>query len=215
MNALKKINRVRRILMDRLTKNVGTSHVDQNIDLTTKIEIKKVLICRPNHRLGNLLLVTPLLQEIIATFPQCKIDLFVKGTLATVIFKNYENIDQLIQLPKKPFKNLTKYIQGWASIKRNHYDLAINVVRHSSSGKLSVQFANSTYKFFGDDDEEIQLKYKDHEHVAKYPIYNLRNYLSKLGFPPSDRPIAPLDLRLTPLEIAEGEKILNNLVNKE
>ena len=49
--------------MQRLTKSVGNSNF-KNIDTSKKHEIKRVLICRPNHRLGNLLLTTPLVQEI-------------------------------------------------------------------------------------------------------------------------------------------------------
>jgi hypothetical protein len=36
--------------MRRLTKNVGASQFDQNIDLT-KVKFNKILICRPNPRL--------------------------------------------------------------------------------------------------------------------------------------------------------------------
>ena len=61
-------------------------HVESTKDYRNKI--KRILICRPNHRLGNLLLITPLIQEISETFPDCKIDLFVKGGIApTVISK--------------------------------------------------------------------------------------------------------------------------------
>jgi hypothetical protein len=45
--------------MRRLTKNVGASQFDQNIDLT-KVKFNKILICRPNPRLGNQLLITPI-----------------------------------------------------------------------------------------------------------------------------------------------------------
>ena len=71
--------------------------MDQNIDLTKIVEIKRVLICRPNQRLGNLLLVTPLVQEITETFPHYKIDLFEKGTLAPKVFKNYGNVNPTSQ----------------------------------------------------------------------------------------------------------------------
>jgi hypothetical protein len=72
--------------MRRLTKNVGASQFDQNIDLT-KVKFNKILICRPNPRLGNQLLITPLLQEVITTFPECEIDLFVNGGLAPLYLK--------------------------------------------------------------------------------------------------------------------------------
>src|SRR5680860_283963 len=118
---ISKINVLRKVLMQKITKNVGKTQFDRDIDLS-KVEIKKILICRPNHRLGNLLLITPLLQEITDTFPQCEIDLFVRGNLAPILFKNYENVNRIIKLPGKPFDHLIKYGQAWISLKKQHYD---------------------------------------------------------------------------------------------
>lgn len=212
MSILNKVNVYRRILTRSLTKNIGSSQKNQVIDLTQKIEIKRVLISRPNHRLGNLLLITPLVQEVTATFPDCKIDLFVKGGLAPIVFKNYENINDIIELPKKPFKNLVAYFQVWIKIKKQNYDIVLNVDKNSSSGRLSAQFAIAKYKFFGESDDTIQLKHSDYEHIAKYPVYEFRHFLTKLGFQEKENPVPPLDLRLSPAELAEGKKIIDNIV---
>ncbi|MFH7016915.1 glycosyltransferase family 9 protein [Flavobacterium sp. FlaQc-47] len=215
MGIQRKINVFRRGLMRTLTKNIGKSGSLEDIILVDKTDIKRILICRPNGRLGNLLLITPLVQEVTEIFPNCKVDLFVKGTLAPIIFENYKNIDKIIDLPKKPFKNLLKYLNVWISIKRQKYDIAINVDQNSSSGRLAVQFSNAKYKFFGDSNEESQLLKNDYEHIAKYPVYNFRHYLTKLRFPKSNKIIAPLDLKLTPSEIAEGKEILNDLFHND
>lgn len=201
--------------MHGLTKNIGSSPIDLNTHVGTKMEIRRILICRPNHRLGNQLLLTPMIQEVINTFPNCKIDLFVKGTLASVILANYKNLNSIIHLPKKPQKQPIQYIKGWLALRRNQYDLVINTIKGSSSGRLSTSWAHSKYKFFGDEVEDIKIKYTDYEHVAKYPIYNFRDYLGRLGFSKSEEPIPSLDIKLTPAEIAEGKKILNGLVNEE
>lgn len=215
MSILKKINVFRRFVTRNITKNIGSTNSDQNFDLADKPEIKRILICRPNHRLGNLLLITPLFQEITNTFPNCKIDLFVKGGLAPILFKNYENVDLIIQLPKKHFKQLIDYIHGWLSIKKHHYDIVINVDKNSSSGRLSAQMANAKYKFFGDMDEDIQLKHDDYQHMAKHPVYNFRNFLTKLGYEKNESPIPPLNLKLSSSEISEGQKTLKELVKNE
>ena len=214
MSSSKKINKLRKKITKGLTKNIGHKKNIYN-DAPPNIEIKRILICRPNKRLGNLLLFTPLLQEVETTFPNCKVDLFVKGNLASSVFKNYKNINHIIQLPVKPFKHLYKEIQAWLFIKINHYDLSINVISHSSSGKLSTQFSNATYKFFGDAEDGELLNYKDKEHSAKYPVYAFRNYLSHLGFPKNERPVPNLSLKLNTLEIAEGKEVLNKIVNNK
>lgn len=211
MKVSRKINQFRRNIMHGLTHNIGKQSTAKN---TGKLpEIKKILISRPNGRLGNLLLITPLLQEVTTTFPDCKIDLLVKGGLAPIIFKNYPNIDKIIQLPKKPFKSLGKYIASWILIRRKKYDLVINVSRNSSSGRLSTQFSNSKLKFFGDNDGEI--KCNDQMHIAKYPVYNLRSFLIQLGFTKNENPIPSLDLKLSDSEIIEGKKVLQEIVKND
>jgi ADP-heptose:LPS heptosyltransferase len=215
MAILNKINVFRRGLMRNLTKNIGKARSQEDIILVDKNDIKRILICRPNGRLGNLLLITPLVQEVTEIFPNCKVDLFVKGTLAPIIFENYDNIDKIIDLPRKPFKSLLKYLNVWISIKKQNYDIAINVDQNSSSGRLAVQFSNAKYKFFGDANEETQLVKNDYDHIAKYPVYNFRNYLTKLRFPKTNKIIAPLDLKLSSFEITEGKRILNNLFHND
>lgn len=212
MSLLKKINAFRKILTRSLTKNIGSSQKNQKIDLTQKIEIKKILISRPNHRLGNLLLITPLVQDVLAIFPQCKIDLFVKGGLGPIVFQNYENINYIIELPKKPFKNPITYFQVWIKIKRQRYDIVINVDKKSSSGRLSAQFADAKYKFFGEVDKNTALKYEDYEHLAKYPVYEFRSFLTKLGFQNKENPVPSLDLKLSLAELAKGKNIMDKIV---
>lgn len=212
MSSLKKINEVRRTVLSVLTKNIGTSTTILKGKPLNRNEIKRVLIVRPNHRLGNQLLMTPLIQEVQQTFPNCKIDLFVKGFVAPILFKNYDNIDQILRLPKKPFKELGIYIQGWLKIRKQRYDIAINVTKGSSSGRLLTKFARAKYKFYGDDMPDTHFSAADYLHIAKRPVCSLRDCLSKLGISFTDREIPSLDLKLSSSEIAEGKKLLHNLI---
>lgn len=196
--------------MKSLTKNIGNTN--HNLNLVEDIQIKKILISRPNHRLGNLLLLTPLVQEVINTFPDCKIDLFVKGNIAPIVFQNYKNVDRIIQLPKKPFSNIFKYIKCWLLIRNRKYDLVINAMQNSSSGKLSTLFSKATFKFFGEFNDDYQLKYSDYKHNAKQTIYNLRNYLKELDFNKNESKIPLLDIKLDSEEIDNGSKLLNAIV---
>lgn len=214
MGNLKKVNVFRRSLMRNLTKNIGDSSISKSEPID-KSKIKKVLICRPNGRLGNLLLITPLVQEVTKTFPNCKIDLFVKGFLAPIVFENYDNIDKIIPLPKKPFKELVKYFKVWTLIKKQNYDIVINVDQNSSSGRLAAKFSNAKYKIFGDLPENVELPYEDYGHIAKYPVYNLRYTLSQVGIQDTQEPVALIDLKLSEQEIANGKKILNDIIDQQ
>lgn len=198
--------------MHSITKHIGSRYTEPKVGDLSITDIKKVLIIRPNHRLGNQLLLTPIVQEVINTFPNCEIDLFVKGGVAIPVFENYTQINNIIQLPKKPFSNLIKYAKGWLSIKQTPYDLVINGDKNSSSGRLLTQLSKARFKIFGNNYEDIASKYEDYEHISKYPVYNLRHYLKKLGLPETNAPIPLLDIKLKDSEIANGKKILEGII---
>lgn len=213
MSFSSKVNQARRVIMQGLASNIGKSTISKKDYSNSPLQVKRVLICRPNSRLGNQLLITPLVQELVETFPECKIDLFVRGFLAPILFENYHNVDRTIKLPRKPFKELIGYSKVWFSLRKYHYDLVINVSMSSSSGRLSTQLTRSKIKFFNEDSEELRAKYPDYIHIAKFPVYNLRKYLTQFGIKESNSPVFPLDLKLSPSEIANGKSVLDNIVS--
>ena len=213
MKVPKSINNFRRHLMQGLTKNIGRSDF-KNAKVKSNLDIKRILICRPNHRLGNQLLLTPLVQELTATFPGCKIDLFIKGGLAPIVLKNYPEIDRIMSLPRKPTKEPLKYFKVWFDLKKHAYDLVINADTKSSSGRISAKIVSSKVKFFGDEnDTDTTIKPDDYFHFAKHPIYNLRENLNAIGIETSKGSIPNLDLKLSAEEISQGKKIVDTLVN--
>lgn len=204
------INAIRRKITRGLTKNIGSNKLTHSPN--SIVDFKNVLISRPNHRLGNLLLVTPLVQEINGVFPNCKIDLFIKGNLAPIIFENYPTVENYIVLPRKPFDNLIKYFKVWFKIKKKKYDLVINIDQGSSSGRLSTQFAKANFKFFGELNEEIVQEYPDYKHMAKYPIYEFRHYLNQLGHPQQPKPVPTINIKLSEKELQDAKLVLDKIV---
>ncbi len=215
MNVLKYINKYRRRLTQRITKKLGSSSLSKRYNPDNLPEINKILVCRPNHRLGNLILITPIIQEIRTTFPNAKIDLFVKGGLAPIVFQNYTNIDTFIELPKKPFKQLFKYIRTWFLIRNKHYDMVLNVTSTSSSGRLATKFSKSTFKIFGDEINDLGCKNTAYQHIAKNPVYNFRKCIKILGYDRNENEIPSLDLKLNKQEIQDGQKTLYDLVSNQ
>lgn len=207
----KEINAFRRSLMRSLASKVGTSVIDENI-LSEGLNIKKILVIRPNSRLGNQLLLTPLLQELELRFPGCKIDLFVRGNLAPILLKNYKSIDKVIKLPPKPFKELAKYLNTWLSLRKSEYDLVVNVDGASSSGRWSTKIVHSKYKLYGDEIPKLKERYADYVHMAKSSVYNFRYYLKYDIQEPS---ILPLSLKLDEEERANGKEVLKSIVKND
>ena len=211
MSLKSKANIVRRKVMHTLTHNIGKKSIESMQKKASNFHVERVLISRPNHRLGNMLLITPLVQEICNTFPNCKIDLFVKGKITPIIFENYPQVDRIIELPKKPLKEFSEYLKVWFSLKRTKYDLVINVEKGSSSGRISTIIPPANFKFYGDDFEEIKSKYSDILHIAKYPVYNFRRFLEVLNQQPSKEPVPVLDLKLRDTELKTGTLALNDV----
>ncbi|TNJ41680.1 glycosyltransferase family 9 protein [Tamlana fucoidanivorans] len=210
-----RVNHYRRTIMHNITKRVGSNYVKPEYGSLVPEHIKKVLIIRPNHRLGNQLLLTPLVQEVIKTFPNCTIDLFVKGGVAHPVFQNYEAVNTIIKLPKKPWSNVFQYIKSWSSIKQKHYDLVINGDRNSSSGKLLTSMAKAKFKIFGNEDEAAVSKHSDFKHISKFPIYLLRDYLKNLGVVLYHTEMPLLDIKLDQEELSKGKAILKDVVKND
>lgn len=208
MDVIRRINDARRFIMHRLSKSIGRSNVSTNI--IDPASIKRVLISRPNHRLGNQLLLTPLVQELATLFPGCRIDLFVKGQVAPIIFQNYDEIDRIMKLERKPFRHLLAYLRGWTLLQKSSYDLAVNVVHNSSSGRIATQLARSRYKLFCEEDTAILEQHPDAVHMAKYAVYYLRKYLPLSGG--GERSVPRVDMKLSVDELSTGRTKLHEIV---
>lgn len=190
--------------MKALTKQIGKNHDPKVGDLKSLSDVKRVLIVRTNHRLGNLLLITPLVQEVMKTFPNAQIDLVLQGFLGPIIFKEYSPVEHIIILPKKPFKNLKKYCKGALDVRKRKYDFAINATRGSSSGKLYTQAARSQFKVFGEEDQDFSAHYEDGIHIAKEQVYAFRAYMERLGYEDEHLPVKNLSIELTIKESDSG-----------
>ncbi|MFY8186426.1 MAG: glycosyltransferase family 9 protein [Flavobacterium sp.] len=214
MITLKKINIYRRKITKYLTSNIGESTaIEGTIDLIVKEHIKRILIIRPNHRLGNIILITPIVQEVNRVFPNATIDLFVKGNIANVVFKNYNEVDEIISLPKQHFKQLGSYLLCWLRLKSKEYDLVVNCVEHSSSGKLLTRFSRARHKFYGATflDELCELHFAEQKHIAKNAVYSFRNFSTRKGLFIDNTEIPKLDLKLSQNELQEGEDLIYKL----
>ena len=210
--SLSKFDSFRQKLMPKLTHDLGRSHFNRKVQGTKKTKISKVLICRPNQRLGNMLLITPLLQELTKTFPDCTIDLIVKGGVAKPVFQEYKNVNNIIILPRKPFKELFKYLKIFFSVKVKRYDLVISGDKKSSSGRILTYLSNAKYKVFGTLEQNLEDVEEDYYHMAKNNVYLLRHYLEQIGYRAIKTGIPSLKLKLTEKELFNGKTILDNSV---
>lgn len=211
MDLRKRINHIRQTIIWSVARHIGSK--SRPVGLITRGDVKRILVTRPNHRLGNLLLISPLLQEIEAAFPFAKVDLFVKGTIARKLFAEYRSIDTIISLPSRPFIYLPRYFLGWIRLLFRRYDLVVNAAHHSSSGRLSTRIARARFKVYDNIPEGMKISDTDVQHYAKHPVLSLRGNLGgALGASRMASPIPFLDLRLTPRELDRGRSMLRTIL---
>jgi len=213
LNPKGRINYLRRKITRFFSKILVSNKLSEDEFSQNITQVKKVLVTRPNHRLGNNLLLTPLISEISEIFPNAEIHIFTKGGLAEVVFENYKNVTRLIKLPRKPFKNLIEYFSCWFSILSQKYDISINANRVSFSGKLAIKFSRSNYKFYNILNENLEY-IDDYSHNAKNPAYNLRLQV-KNKIDRSEITIPKLDIKLRDYEIKNGEKLLKSMFRNQ
>lgn len=206
-----KINRYRKKSLKILTKNIGDGFSGKAGPIDFE-KVKNILIIRPNHRLGNQLLMTPIVLEMEQTFPNASIDLFA-GKVSPILFQNYERVDRIIRIPRKPFKELLPYVKAWLLLRSRKYDIVVNVDKNSSSGRLATSFVRASYKLHGEAVPELQSQYPDYRHIAKNPVYNFRHALSKLGSTVNDRNIPCMDLKLSAAELEHGKQLMESLLH--
>ena len=195
------INRFRRKIMKSLTESIGS----RNNELHWIENPKRILVVRPNHRLGNQLLLTPLVAELQALFPNAKIDLWVRGQAARQIFKLFANVDRIVSLPAKPFRSLARYVGLWIELPFHQYDLVVNAAAGSSSGKIATRVASSPNKLYGFMGSDVSA------HHAIAPVLELRTSLKEAGILPMQREVPPMTLMLSDGELMNGKRLLADM----
>ena len=96
----------------------------------------KILVINLMH-IGDLLLVTPVLRTLRSNFPSAHIALLADAKIADLVKYN-KNIDRLIAIDKKGYHDkLWNYIKLIREIRREKYDLVINLHRNERASFLA------------------------------------------------------------------------------
>lgn len=218
MVALHHFQELRRRMTRTATRALlrGERAQSQSIENVPGTEIRRVLICRPNHRLGNLLLLTPLIHEIERVFPAAEIDIVLAGEQGAELFRTFHNVRHIHTLSRRMIRHPLETVLIAARIRRAKYDLAIDPCEGSQSGRWLMTIANATHVIASPgnaldmDGQRAADVDAAPRHMAKRPVYLLRRALAPSGIlPKADYPA--LDIRLSPTERRRGQQILDVL----
>jgi len=110
-----------------------------------KAGIHRVLVCRPNHRLGNSVLISPLIAEIEALYPGAEIDI-LGSHAAECLYASRFSVHTVFVLPSKIARHLWLSAGVLRALRRGRYDLAIDACNGSQSGRIVLALAQARYK---------------------------------------------------------------------
>ena len=168
--------------------------------------IQRILVCRPNHRLGNNLLLTPLLVEIERRFPGAEVDLLSAGPAAHAVFRGFDIVGDCMTLDRRAARRPWATIGVLRTLRSRRYDLVIDAAAGSSSGRIASAMARARFQLRMDAMPTDSLA----THLAARPVQALRWALGVH----IDADVPLLDVRLTDVERRGGRDALARVLRE-
>jgi ADP-heptose:LPS heptosyltransferase len=171
--------------------------------------IYRILVCRPNHRLGNTLLLTPLVTELETLYPGAEIDIVSEGDIARDVFDGRFSVKRVFCLPRRGFKHPIAFLRTILQVRRTRYDLIVDPCVRSGFARSLTRIFRARYKLgFSDRATRALTHAAPREfagrHMAQRPV-NLVRWAAGVGNGTGAYP--PLAMHLGDEEYAEGLRV--------
>ena len=180
--------------------------------------VRRIVVLRPNHRIGNTLLLTPLMQELEARFPEAEVALVTAGGAARPVFSAYPRVTTQYAFPGKSYRHPLRVLRMLARLRQEQYDIAIDPTTRSRAGRFLLRFVRARrrigYAWGVAGQDRILTDAVDRArapvHHAEIPVFLLRSALRPPGTPEPDASATtvPLDIRLSDAERQAGVREL-------
>jgi len=168
--------------------------------------IQRILVCRPNHRLGNTVMLTALLVEIERRFPGAEVDLLSAGPAATALFREFNIVGDCTTLDRRAARRPLATFHALRKLRGRRYDLVIDAAAGSSSGRMACALANARFHLR----TEAMPTHGVTRHLAARPVHALRWALGA----GEETAVPALDLRLTESERRAGQDALARVLRE-
>ncbi len=185
----------------------------RNPETSTNPEaVRRIVVLRPNHRIGNTLLLTPLMQALETQFPEAQIELVTAGGVARAVFERYPQVTALHAFPGKSYRHPGKVLGMLLHLRGQSYDLAIDPTVRSRAGRFLLRFVRARSRLgyaWGDPRKDKILTHAVDPSAAPAHHAQIPVYLLRAGFLPTPGPAlaaerVQMDLRLSEAERREG-----------
>lgn len=182
---------------------------------------QRILVCRLNKRLGNIVFLTPLLASLAATFPKATIDVLLRDSQHTDLLRNLPGIGHVWALPAKPLLHVWRLFTFIRQLRKRSFDLVIDPNDISVSNRVGVLLSGARQRLgFAGEDQWLRLDYappRPHgePHQALAALHLLKQGIAGL------EPELTGDYRVSPGETAHAaaqqywRKALGDAQNKQ
>ncbi|WP_413624568.1 glycosyltransferase family 9 protein [Luteibacter sp. Lutesp34] len=165
--------------------------------------IQRVLVCRPNHRLGNTVLTTPLIAELERRYPGAEVDVLSAGPAASCVYSGYTGMGEIYALDRRAVRHPWATWRTLRALRTKRYDLVIDAASGSSSGRLVTAMVRARFRIsVGSTASGTPM------HLAARPVHALRLALGV----PTGAAVPSLDLRLSEAERRSGRAALGRVL---
>ena len=177
-----------------------------------------ILVCRPNTRLGNTLLMTPLIEEIEATLPKARVYVLSACPAADEVFHAFPSVHRVHQLPFRGVRHPLRYLFTLLRVRRTRYDVILDPIPNSWTARFLTRWLTGTVKIgFAharrQQGVDVSIPFKGApRHMGAHPVYLLRRTLLDLEPDTARTDDAKLSIRLDEAERARGREQLAQLI---
>ena len=139
--------RLRRCVMDYLAKGMAKFLPKHVRDTPLEpAEISHVLVVRINYHLGNIVRITPLINSLHERLPDAKIHVLIGDRRMASILDGLPGVKCVYDVPRGILRNPFRLFVGVRKLRETHYDLMVDPIGSSISGKLACLFLRSRWK---------------------------------------------------------------------
>jgi heptosyltransferase-3 len=179
-------------------------------------EVRSVLVCRINGRMGNTLFLTPLIRHLHELLPDAAIDLAVANASAPELLGDMPGVRQVVVFPHKTDRMVRRFLSALRRVRAQRYDLAIDPVPESNSGRAVMTLCRARRRLgFVTSFQWAPLTHAvppPHEvmHQAAHPVYLLDRAIGREYSPEGVR----LWLPLREQELRAGAQLIARAIGR-
>ncbi|ART63320.1 glycosyltransferase family 9 protein [Kushneria marisflavi] len=132
--------RARRGVTFLITKPLRKS---ESVDVENLQGPLKILLVRPNYRIGNALIMSPVIETFRQRFPDARIDLLTTDSTRSLF--RHQRLDRVLTLSRDAIVRPWRFPAMIRQLRQERYDLAVQVGPSSLTGLIFVRCIKSRY----------------------------------------------------------------------